>query len=482
MNILFKSFDGDPTERALLEAAFRNTRLGNCISIANDPSVLPKLTAQEHRWMSAGNLRCGHYPDVDWSTILPIDEPLLEAMRHCEAQCLRMLERYAFPQDIPFEERKRQYLRHLQYWNHVLGTEKIDLVLMNHVPHQCYDYVIYHLSKMKGIPVLYIDRMLTTDSVFMVSDWEESSPEIRDHYREVRERYTQTAEPITLSENYEYLYSYYLQKRPPPWYKPGKNPDSRRGFISKWYGRAAKLLFRDPAKLFTALLSPETWRRKLAEHRTFQFYERHVQTPDLSARYFYFPLQYQPEASTNPVAGAFTDQELSIQLLASCLPSGIRLYVKEHPRQGERCRSEDFYRSLLEIPSVTFVPKGFDTYELMDKAIAVASGVGTALFEGMIRHKPGIMFGHYFYQYAPGIHTVHSVEDCRRAVDSILRGEGLPTEWDVRMFLKAMDECSTPSAGLPALSPHEKRSDAEKVELMGAMVARSILTLPARKQ
>jgi len=482
MNVILKSFDGDPSEKTLLEAAFRDLPVHTCLSIANEPSVLPSLKAKDHRWMSAKNLRAGQYPDLDWNTIAPVDEELIEKMRHCEAQCLRMLERYAFPYDISFEKRKRQYLRHLKYWNHMLDRETIDLVLMNHVPHQCYDYVIYCLCKIKGIPTLYLDRALTTDSVFMVQDWKESSLEIRDRYKELNTRYRNSAEPVMLSENYEYLYSYYLQKQPIPWYKPKKNPDTYRGFFKKWCGRAVRLLFHNPAKLLAAVCSSEAWHRKLAEHRTFRLYEEHAKIPDLSVRYVYFPLHYQPEASTNPIAGAYTDQEIMVQLLASCLPPDIRIYVKEHPRQGERCRSEDFYHSLLGIPSVTFVPKDFDTYALTDRALFVASGVGTVIFEAMIRRKPAVMFGHYFYQYAPGVHPVRTKEDCQMAVDTILGNQAPFSERDVRLFLRAMDDCSTPSAGLPALSPHEKRSNAEKAELMGQMVARSIRALDKPKR
>ena len=44
-----------------------------------------------------------------------------------------------------YSERKHLFYANLRYWNHMLDTEKIDLVVMNREPHQCYDYVLWAL-------------------------------------------------------------------------------------------------------------------------------------------------------------------------------------------------------------------------------------------------------------------------------------------------------------------------------------------------
>lgn len=473
MNIILKSFDGHPLDKLVLETAFRGMKIDTCLSIANDTKLLPTLDARKHDWMAAGPLRAGQYPDTNWDTITPLDEELIENMRECEAIFMTMIDRYATPEDITYQERHRQYYRHLRFWNHTLNERKADLVLMNHPPHQCYDIVIYYLCKRKGITVLYLERNLTTDDIYIVEDWEKSVVEIEERYRQLQEEYRNVGKPVTLSEQYEYYFNYYRNVKPVPWYKPADNKDFERSFLSKWAKVAVRVLFDSPKKFFASVFSLSFWARKLREHRTLLFYDRHAKTPDLSGRFIYVPLHYQPEATTSPQSGVFVNQELIVQLLAAFLPPDIAIYVKEHPRQTERCRSREFYQSLLDIPAVTLVPKTTDTFALIDKAIAVATGIGSAGFEGMVRLKPVLMFGHFLYQSGPGIHRIHTAEDCRLSLEKILKGEERHTDRDVRLFLKAIEECATPWVG-PTIWPKELLTQTEKAECMGNLIAKNV--------
>ena len=123
------------------------------------------------------------------------------------------------------------------------------------------------------------------------------------------------------------------------------------------------------------------------------------------------------------------------------------IYVKEHPSQQRKhpdgkCRSMHFYRDLLEVRNVRFVPRSFGTFKLMEHCIAVATATGTAGFEGLFQGKPTLLFGHRYFQYASGVFLIHSVEDCCEALNSILEKGVKPTKEDMRLFMNALAKCS----------------------------------------
>tara|TARA_B100000315_G_scaffold207163_1_gene201854 strand:- start:524 stop:1171 length:648 start_codon:yes stop_codon:yes gene_type:complete len=183
--------------------------------------------------------------------------------------------------------------------------------------------------------------------------------------------------------------------------------------------------------------------------RLSNFYHANAITPDLNAKFIYIPLHYQPEATTCPMAGGFGDQLLIVTLLAQCLPDDVLLYVKEHPKQaarGHACRNIQYYKDLLDIKNVRLVDTAADSFELREHCQAIATSAGTAGFEAIFRGKPVFMFGHYFYQYAPGVYPIHTQEDCQKAVEDVFEKGNKPTLRQCRIFLKAVEDTAVRSA------------------------------------
>ena len=142
---------------------------------------MPNLNVKEHIWQKAEPLKNGDYSDVDWNTITPIDEELIESMQHCEAVFMTMITRTEekIHRKLLYDERKPQSLAHMRYWNHILDAKKIDLFLLNHQPHQNYDLVIYDLCQLKGIQTFIVERCSCVDAFFLVETWEKSAIELK---------------------------------------------------------------------------------------------------------------------------------------------------------------------------------------------------------------------------------------------------------------------------------------------------------------
>ncbi|MBU0766654.1 hypothetical protein KKF55_02635 [Patescibacteria group bacterium] len=442
MNVIIKGFNRDCFGNPMIEGALKDMTIDTCIAIGDDTSYIPNLGEDvEYISMSAVDLRAGRYPNVNWQEIPPLDEELIESMQHCESVFLKMVGRYALYKDMSYDERKRQYYRHLRYWNHVLDKKEIDLYLAHNIPHQCYDLVIYDLCKLKGIRTIYLAMHFMADSFSMEENWKEAGKEIGDRTEELMKEYADLEMEVPLSPVFEESFDIYTNGQIKPWYMIENHPHlAHRGFIAKWIQIAFSILLRKPLYFLKSVISVDFWKRKWNHHITRSLYDKLVEMPDLEVPFVYVPLHMQPEATTCPMGGVYTDQELIVQLLAACLPDGVRIYVKEHPNQGEMMRDCEFYHALHAIPSVTLMPRDMDSFELIKASVVVASATGTACFQALFKQKPAMLFGHKYFQYAPGVYRIRSEEDCKRAVQKIFHDKESHTLRDMRIFLKAMEE------------------------------------------
>ena len=129
---------------------------------------------------------------------------------------------------------------------------------------------------------------------------------------------------------------------------------------------------------------------------------RLCENTDYSEKFVYFPLHYQPEASTIVCAQMYEKQLFYIDSLAKSLPADTVLYVKEHyVLLGHK--KLDFYRALSAYPNVRLISPWEDGKKLIQKAEAVVSLAGTPAWEAMLLGKPAFLSGKMYFDSAPGI-------------------------------------------------------------------------------
>lgn len=414
-------------------------------SIGAKQWTYPSVPQASQLWFNSSEIRGGHYGDMN--SLLPLDEELIESMRGAEAAFMQNVSRFETGRSISYDDRKQLYLRHLRFWNDLLEKENINFFLSGIVPHEIPDHLIYSLCKRKGIPTLMFNATFIKDRAFLFNDVDQSAAQLRERFIELQK---EPAKDFALAPQFE---QYFREQSDPEGRKAitFKRPtviDRLLGAIRKNVTGAIMGFLRWLPKNCTWQL----WSRRAGKLRGWRqrlklqaFYDRHAVRPDLSMSFIYVPLQFQPESSTNPMAGAFVDQQLSVQLLAATAPKGVLLYVKEHPRQyarGFACRSVDFYQQLLAIPSVRLIAHDVSSFALRENCKAVATATGTAGFEALFREKPVFMFGHNFYQYASGVFQIRTREDCQQAMDAVFTRKEHPKLSEVRLFLKAMQDTS----------------------------------------
>ena len=64
----------------------------------------------------------------------------------------------------------------------------------------------------------------------------------------------------------------------------------------------------------------------------------------------------------------------------------------------------------------------FNSIQLVSHAKTVATVTGTAAWEGVLRSKPGLVFGYPWYRQCEGIFTITNTEDCRIIFEKIKAG------------------------------------------------------------
>lgn len=136
--------------------------------------------------------------------------------------------------------------------------------------------------------------------------------------------------------------------------------------------------------------------------------KKYYNEPDYASKYIYYPLHYQPEASTLVCAEKYEKQLYYIDSLAKSLPANVFLYVKEHyARLGHRKIA--FYESLSKYPNVVLIDPWENSRKLQINALAVTTLTGTVGFEAMLLRKPVFIGGNIFFEDAPGVKKIDDI-------------------------------------------------------------------------
>ena len=419
------------------------------------------------------------------TTLPEVDLTVLQKMSPYEHMFMCLLDIYD-PDGRSFtsKERRDAYYALLRFGLHVM-SHKPDLYIAGSVPNAIHDYMVYCLCRAYGIPTIVYLYLPSIKLVLPFPSLEDRNHLLQRNYREALTKLPIGA--VQLDESFE---SYYTRTRADhetarPWYLDIRNYSLFRK--RTWFGMLfnpfepdnyvrsalrqaryfARLLlsrslyeeemrvpqadfFKDPKKSLAQSLTSRYEIRKVFEkarkvkRRLLAQYEK-LQVTDvrLDRPYVYVPLHVQPEATTYPLGGYYLDQILMIRLLAESLPEGWVIYVKEHritfdpDLRGDFGRSDSYYQQIAEIPNTFLIPMDASSFELMDKAAAVANVTGTAGFEALLRGTPTLVFGNAWYIDCDGAFDSRTREGCLQAFAEIAAGRR-PDQLKVRLFMSEL--------------------------------------------
>jgi hypothetical protein len=413
-----------------------------------------------------------HYGEYNTAPddLIPLEPSFILKMVQFESQALRMLDRGRKPgkirkkiwasvsndlptaafisDDLSYDERRRIYFRHLRYWHHVIVERQISLYLSVNVPHIVYDYIAYAVCKTLGVKTIFFERPFAPGIMFPRENFEDciNLPKF------------QTESPVELSKFHEDFLAIQKQRsertkaKSSGWRVYLSNEEMQSIFYAGDPPSLTKTLFRG-ISAGVARLSLKRFKREffayLSLRKHFQKWRANNKTISRLGcdfdvlqrkRYIYLPLHYQPESSTSPLAGAFVDQLLMVDMLAWAVPSDVLIAVKEHPAQTSVARDPEYYRDIKMRRNVRLMRTEVDTYRLISNSIAVATANGTAGWEAFCRNKPVLVFGLGIQGQAPAGFSIQTKDDCRSAIENILSGRYDSSVGSLRKFLSRMEK------------------------------------------
>jgi hypothetical protein len=387
-----------------------------------------------------------------------LDKEILSKFCYCETICLKMMDRMASIDAFAYSERVRLFHKQLSFWIGALNKIKPNLVLFSVTPHMIFDYVIYEVCKYLGLNTFILAKTPIVNLIYGMQRFEDGFLELKKAYTEAQETDIQTLSLWPESEKYlnnlceDYSsgkpeYMKYLEKemqntkfgilnsvrllRNALFKEVPRNYQLLHGQRPKYYYRKTKLKYG-----FNRLKT--IWRRRNIK----KYYEKLTSNIDidLSVPFVFMALQCQPEMSTSPLGDIFVHQYLAVELLSSCLPEGWVIYIKEHVSQFsgikhvDKSKSFGFYDDLVAIKNVRLLPLTFTSFDLIDKAKAVAAITGTVGFEAINRGKPVLIFGQNWYNGCEGVFETPTADTCRKALMQIQNGITIDHD-KIRLFV-----------------------------------------------
>lgn len=375
------------------------------------------------------------------ASVFPPPMEMIEKMHKFEPIALTMMnKRY---DAMGTDERKHLFYSNIQYWNGVLKKFKPEMIIFPTVPHAIFNYIIFELARIIGIKTFMFEDAAIADRLLYYSNFWDNSSLIKER---IKKNQGKNFSLDNLSKDITKYYQDQVDISKDS--TPVEIKDQKNEFSASRRALGKLKIVAKCIKDLSVFEKSINYFFRLFKENLKKEYNKVQITPDLSKKFIYLPLHYQPERTSCPQGGLFVDQVLAAELLSSALPKDWVIYVKEHPIQWltrglkfNTFRYQGYYKKLAALKNVKVIPIETDTYELLNKSQAIATITGTVGREAMMRLKPTIVFGYAWYKECPGVYKVDDHESCQQALNEIKSGVKIEAQ-DIINYLKSFDEAT----------------------------------------
>lgn len=132
-------------------------------------------------------------------------------------------------------------------------------------------------------------------------------------------------------------------------------------------------------------------------------------------RYILFPVHKETDLSVYFQAAPWFDQRSTIRLLASLLPHGCRLLVREHP-DNHGLRPSRYYRELLGLPNVILIDPFDSQFKYIANADLLVTENGSSGWEALLLKRKVIALSTTFYDGAGLARKVEKPADLGKVI------------------------------------------------------------------
>lgn len=451
VRLLFFKLGSNPETRPIVENI--RARLGECFIAGVEEHLEATDSVFDAVLTSHDDGLFGAFSRFDLNRYAMTSD-LYDEVRGFEGQGMRMIERlkyypqerYLMPEHTPvyqdtFQSRSDLFFRYCVFWNEVLNKYKFDAVISQNLAHMAWELPLEKLCTGRRIPFLiftdvgqwpriqYVQETVETLGVLSLGEnlkkicaprWlPESTDRVVKHLdrlqgvRDVDDPLFGSLMPV---EGKAFKTSSFAAVM--------NQGDVRQeiqsfrdllGAVAKKLGR----LLKNP--LVVMRNTPRTVRRAIATRRAMNEELAVCQEFNYDRPFVYFPLHFQPEASTGAKGRHFVEQREAVALISQSLPSNWLLVVKEHPHQYRRlyARQNYFWQRIASIPNVVVVSHDVDSRTITEKSEGIVSISHSSIAtEAWVAGKRVVFLGDSHLREAPGISTASSLEELRSVWES----------------------------------------------------------------
>jgi len=491
VKLLFVKLGSNPETRPIVENI--RVRLGDCYIAGVGESLQDVDTPYDELITSHYDGLFGSFRKFDLES-LAMTPQLYDEVRTFEGQGLRMIERmkyyhqpdYDLPTSTPrfrdsFQARSDLFFRYCLFWDAVLRRYEFDAVITQNLSHMAWDLPLEKLCNLRAIPYLYFHEVgqwprinylgETVDELgdltlgrhlksMCEASWSPETPNrVVQHLGRIR-GLTTVSDPLFGR----------LEPAPPAKFKTGpfasilRNGDVRQNLDG--LGDITRAVSKKLSRLISSPISTSSKTRStlVRAFRTSLSRKAEIQVAkplDSSSPFVFFPLHFQPEASTGAKGRHFVEQREAAAMISQSLPEGWKLVIKEHPHQYRRLydRKNFFWQRIASIPNVIVVRHDTDDRELVSLSEGVVSlSHSTIATRAWLSNVRTVFLAHSHLRSAPGVHMISSLDELRqvwRSPKPLLRDDEL-LEY-LREVEDSTIECTL--YGSPRYLPAEKQSE-----------------------
>ncbi|WP_298979199.1 hypothetical protein [uncultured Psychrobacter sp.] len=352
-----------------------------------------------------------------------------------------------------FSMRDRLFKEQLSYWYSILKHTKPDAIVFSNVPHLVYDYPMYLAAKHLGINTMnfnvlpFANWRYVANGIFSTRDRSNLVQITEDVNKIKKEFLVQAVEPY---KNQNYSVPFYI-KNQANFDNKNKNIAraqslAKKAMVKSGLAEAPKITVRaDWRHNFFSFSGEDNFASKLGYkvikrrfiNRLKDAYSRKSTSSEKIEEldnYVYVPLHYQPEATTAPQGGLYSDQIYMIEQLREWLPKDVAIVVKEHYSQfsgansGYKGRYLTYWDKMSKIDNVYIAPMDYSQKDLILNSTTVAVITGTAGWEAIQYGKNCITFGEAWFNSHPNAFRFENLSN--HVLKDISNTENLPQHTD----------------------------------------------------
>lgn len=342
--------------------------------------------------------------------------------------------------------------------NELIYNFEINIILFNDYPHTPLEIVIFYLAKLMDLKVYFlfpIPRINKFEERFiLLNDFSRLTSAFWEEYDSLS-----NLDKMEISELPQDLLNYYAEYNEN--IKKNKfyfgNKTSKYKLITRYIRRIPINLKEHglinsikKAKIRLGYILPiNAFYRFLVLKYAEKLAIKHSQT--YKEKFVFFPLHFQPEATTIPWGNIYSDQLYAITEISKNLPRGYFLYIKEHPAYWARnyfesfgmYRSRGFYKKISEFENVKIVSHTIPSYEIIDKSECVITVTGTIAWECFYKSVPCVVLGDIYYKDLPTSSSPDQFDnDMSLTLENALAKKGNDYSQDFKKFLFAFNKIS----------------------------------------